>query len=191
MKDDLFFIIEFKGKEDMDHLLFSEILMTSKRCNPNAYKTNCRSVKRPKIFIQSNQSNVSCYEELLTEIGFSIAFKKVVLFSIEGASKTVYDVIAHFENNKFSRNLSVYFINPSDSSVEKCVDYKNVSTIKTKYYFSDCGDIQSEKKKRCICENNKNAGNIEWVSIQKNTFAYGYSITILRELIFENYLHAF
>lgn len=183
MKDDLFFIIEFKGKEDMDHMLFSEILMTSKRCNPNAYKTNCRSVKRPKIFIQSNQSNVSCYEELLTEIGFSIAFKKVVLFSIEGASKTVYDVIAHFENNKFSRNILVYFINPSD------LNY--VSTIKTKYYFSDCGDIQSEKKKKCICENNINAGNIEWVSIQKNTFAYGYSITILRELIFENYLHAF
>jgi hypothetical protein len=187
IKDVLFFIIEFKGKEDLDQFLFSEILFTSKRCNPNPKKSK-NAVIRPKIFIEC--INNSCIQELIDEIDYLIKFKKVILFAIEGASKVVHEVLKHFDNNVHSKNIIAYFINSGDLNA-----YLN---IKTRFYFSDCGDEQSANKKKCISEKEisetkykKNIYNVEWVSIKESNLMYGYSITILRQIINNNYLHAF
>ena len=169
-------IIEFKGVEDVDLMLFSEVLRLGQQ------SIQCRHVlsnkNRPRIFIK--QKDKDCYQDVVDEVVL-LNNRNVVFFGIEGASKTLVDVLQGLK--KRSGSIVAHFINPTN------LVNGTIANMDIQHYFTDCGDKQSSDMKSCIEEKTRDFQNhnIKWVSIQKNPIKELYSITLLRQLYYDSY----
>lgn len=173
MKYIVIVIIEFTGVEDMDLMIFSEVLRLGHQCTP------CRHVlsnkNRPRIFIK--QKNKDCYQDIIDDV-LLLNNRSIVFFGIEGASKTLVDVLQGLK--KRSGSTVAHFINPTNMYDEI------TANMDIQHYFTDCGDKQSSDMKSCIKERTRNH-NVKWVPIQKNPIKELYSITLLKQLYYDLY----
>jgi hypothetical protein len=172
MKYIVIVIIEFKGIEDMDLMIFSEVLRLGQQ------STRCKNKNRPRIFIK--HKNNECYQDIIDEV-LLLNNSNIVFFCIEGASKTLVDVLQGLK--KRSGSITAHFINPTN------LINGTIANIDIQHYFTDCGDQQSSDMKSCIEERTRDfqKHNITWVSIQKNPIKELYSITLLRLLYYDLY----